>query len=241
MELLNVKFNGLLTQYKETYKEFINTINSNSYKSLLNSAYIGENNLNIIQNSSINNCLSSCKLNKSCSGATFDTTNNSCTLARGIGNIIDSKNKTAIVKESLYYSYKLKNLNEELANINNSIIRLTNSKMNDYSKLKQNTKTKNQILNNNYEILEKERVEIEEIISQYETLNSDYSDGSIKTTTNYYNYLIYLLIVIFLFFLLCKYNLTEKQIGGSNINFLKSSLLLILLLCFVIILNVINI
>ena len=240
IELLNSKFNGLITQYQETYQEFINVINSTSnnnlYRSVLNSSYIGENNLNIVQNSSIDNCLSSCKLNKSCSGATFDNTNNSCTLSSGIGNIINSENKTAIVKQSLYYTYKLKILNEELANINKLLMESTNSKMNDF---KQNTKEKNQILKNNYEILEKERFEIEEMIRQYETLTSAYHDQNINVTSNYYNYLIYLVIVIFLFFLLCKYNLTEKQIGGGYVNFSKSFILIIILLCFVIIINAI--
>lgn len=240
IELLNSKFNGLLTQYQETYQEFINVINStsnnNSYRSVLNSSYIGENNLNIVQNSSIDNCLSSCKLNNSCSGATFDNTNNYCTLSAGIGNIVNSENKTAIVKQSLYYTYKLKILNEELSNINKLLMESTNSKINDF---KQNTKEKNQILNNNYEILEKERFEIEDMITQYETLNSAYRDQTINVTSNYYNYLIYLVIVIFLFFLLCKYNLMEKQIGGGYINFSKSSILIIILSCFVIILNAI--
>jgi hypothetical protein len=239
IELLNSKFNDLLTQYQETYQEFINVVNSNSdknlYRSILNSSYIGKNNLNIIQNSSIDNCLSSCESNNSCSGATFDNINNSCALSSGTGNIIDSENKTAIVKQALYYTYKLQKLNEELTNINNSIIVLnTNSKIND---LKENTKEKNQILNHNYKILTKERFEIEEIIRQFETLNSAYNEQSINVTSNYYNYLIYLVIVIFLFFLLCKYNLTEKQIGGSNINFSKSSILIIIIACFVIILN----
>jgi hypothetical protein len=244
MELLNIKFNGLLTQYRETYQEFINVINSNSddknlYKSVLNSSYIGDNNLNVVQNSSIENCSLLCKSNNSCSGATFDNTNNSCTLTSGTGNIINSVNKTAIVKQSLYYSYKLKKLNEELTSINNLLMELTNSKINDYSSIKQNTKEKNVMLNNNYEILESERYEIEDIIRKYETLNSAYQDGSIFVTSNYYNYLIYLLIVIFLIILLFKYNFIGEQIGGGNINFSISSIILIIVSCFVIILNAI--
>ena len=49
--------------------------------------------LNILQNSSIDNCLSSCKSNNSCSGATFDNINNSCTLSSGTGNIIEIEMK----------------------------------------------------------------------------------------------------------------------------------------------------
>jgi hypoxanthine phosphoribosyltransferase len=51
IELLNSKFNDLLTQYQETYQEFINVVNSNSdknlYRSILNSSYIGKNQFDV--------------------------------------------------------------------------------------------------------------------------------------------------------------------------------------------------
>ena len=62
LEMLSNKFNSLLAQYKDTYSEFLNTVNSNdnSFKSVPESAFIGVNNINIIQGSSVDNCMTSC-------------------------------------------------------------------------------------------------------------------------------------------------------------------------------------
>jgi hypothetical protein len=244
IDLLGNKFNILLEQYKETYQEFINVMNSdtnqNTYTNIADTSYIGESNLNVIQNSSLDNCLSSCQSNTSCSGATFDNIHNSCTLSSGMGSVIDSKNTTAIVKQALYYSYKLQKLNEELITVNSTIIGLTNSKMNDYSTIKEHSEEKSRFLNNNYEILQKERIEIGEMIRQYETLNSAYNDVTVNVTSNYYNYLLYLIFVIFLVVLLFKFNLSGQQVGGSVSNkFSKTSIAMYIFLFFVIILNAI--
>jgi hypothetical protein len=218
IELLSNKFNILLTQYQETYQEFITVINSESdknlYTNIQNSSYIGESNINIVQNSTLDNCLTLCKSNKSCSGATFDNNDNSCVLTSGAGNVINANDKTAIVKQALFYSYKLKSLNEELFNINNSINDLTESKLNTFNNL--NIKNKGEILNNNYQILQTERFEIEKIIREYETLNSAYEDGTINVTSNYYNYVMYAIVVLFLFLILLRFNFTGNQMGGGN-------------------------
>ena len=102
MESLGNQFNILLTQYQETYQEFLNAINSNNntLTTLSNSAFVGKSNIDTIQNSNQNNCLSSCTSNSSCSGATFDDNSNTCTLSSGNGNIITSTNQTAIVKRT---------------------------------------------------------------------------------------------------------------------------------------------
>ena len=124
-----------MTQYQETYQDFLNTINSNNntLTTVPNSAYVGQSNINTIQGSTANNCLTSCNSNKSCSGATFDNNSNTCTLSSGTGNIIDSNNKTAIVKQALYYSNQLKQLNNQLLSLNNSMMQNSNSRMNSYS------------------------------------------------------------------------------------------------------------
>lgn len=239
MEMLSSKFNSLLTQYQDTYQDFVNTIssNNNSLTPVNNSAFVSGNNINTIQNSSINNCISSCSSTQSCSGATFDNNQNTCTLSSGIGNIINSQNQTAIVKQALYYSNKLQKINDELTNINNSMMNLANSSSSNFQQTQQMNMEKAQILKQNYNTLEEERIEIEEIIRQYETLNSSYENGSINLKSNYYSYIMYLLIVIFLVFLLFKLNLTSEQSGGGK--FLKFSPLVFGLLIFIIILNAI--
>ena len=188
MEMLSNQFNSLLTQYQETYQEFLNTINSNNntLTTVSNSAFIGQSNINTIQGSSADNCLSSCTSNTSCSGATFDNSLNTCTLSSGTGNMVSSNNQTAIVKQALYYSNQLKQLNNELISLNNSMMQNANSSMNSYSQTQQSNNEKATILNKNYNTLEQERGDIEKMVREYETLNAAYENGNINVTSNYY-------------------------------------------------------
>ncbi len=218
MDTLSNQFNSLLSQYQETYQDFINTITSgnNSLTSVANSAYVGQSNINTIQGSSVDNCLTSCSSNQSCSGATFDNNLSTCTLSSGTGNIVNSTNQTAIVKQALYYSNQLQQLNNQLTNINNQMSSLATSNMNSYSQTQQQNNQKAEILNQNYQTLKQERLEIDEMVRQYETLNSALENGNINVTSNYYRFIIYLLIAIFLVFILLRINLTGEQRGGGN-------------------------
>ena len=240
MEMLGNKFNSLLTQYQDTYQDFVNTIstNNNSFTSVNNSAFVGVSNINTLKNSSINNCLTSCSSNQSCSGATFDDKKKTCTLSSGNGNIINSKNQTAIVKQALYYSNQMQKINNELINTNSLMMNLANNSADNYKLTQKMNSEKAELLQNNYNTLEAERMEIAEIIRQYETLNSAYENGNVNATSNYYTYIVYLLLSIFLVSLLLRFTLTSEQRGGGAfINFSTSTWLIIGLSIFIIILN----
>ena len=240
MEILSTKFNSLLTQYQDTYQDFVNTISSdtNTLTSVNNSAFVGGNNINTIQNSSVNNCITSCTSTQSCTGATFDNNQNTCTLSSGNGHIVSSQNQTAIVKQALYYSNQLKTINDQLISINNSMMHLADNNSDNYKQTQESNYEKSQILEQNYNTLEQERMQIETILREYETLNSAYENGNINVTSNYYSYIIYLLIAIFLIFLLFKFSLTEQQRGGGSYkHFSNSSFIIIGISIFVIILN----
>jgi lipopolysaccharide export LptBFGC system permease protein LptF len=238
IQMLSNKFNSLLTQYKETYDEFLNTIgsNDNSFKSLPGAAFISGNNINTLQGSNVDNCMISCSKNQSCSGATFDNQRKTCLLSSGMGNIINSPNQTAIIKQALYYTYQLEKINDELTNINKNMMTLVNSRMDDYQETKKLNAKKSEILQHNYKILQQERMQIEDIIKQYETLNSAYEDESINTTSHYYIYVTYLLIIVFLVMLLLRYSLPAGQVGGG-MTFSKISPIIFVILGVIIIVN----
>lgn len=237
MEMLSTKFNSLITQYQDTYQDFLNAVNSNNntLTSVSNYAFVGQSNLNTIQGSSANDCLSSCTSTNSCSGATYDMSSNNCTLSTGNGSMVSSTNQIAIVKQALYYSNQLKQLNDELTNVNNTMMQNVNANMNSYSQTQQATNNKAEILNNNYKTLEDERSQIEELIRQYETIHSAYENGNINATSNYYSYVMYLLVVIGLVFLLLKTSVSGNQVGGGH--HMKVSPILLIFLGIVIIFN----
>lgn len=243
MEMLSNQFNNLLTQYQETYQQFLSVISSNSDASnnlmqISDSAFVGESNISTIQNSSIDNCVSSCSSNSSCSGATFNNDLNTCTLSSGTGNVINSSNQIAIVEQALYYSNQLQNLNQQLTNINNEMSNISNNDMNNYATNEQNINNKAQILNNNYQALQQDRSQIDDMINQYDTLNAALQNGSINVTSNYYNYILLLIIAIFLIYVLLKYSTkSNEQYGGGHLKMSSGLLLLFFILGVIIVFN----
>ncbi len=234
MEMLSEQFNNLITQYQDTYQEFINVISSNTDGSnnlttIPNSSFVGQSNINTIQNSSLDNCVSSCSSNTSCSGATFNEQLNTCTLSSGNGSVINSSTETAIVQQALYYSNQLQNLNEQLLSINTQMTNISNNDMSNYETTSQNVISKAQILNNNYQVLQQERSQIDELVRQYDTLNAALENGNINVTSNYYKYILLFIIAIFLIYVLLKYSTNYEQRGGSS--HIKMSGKLILMFC----------
>ena len=236
MDMLSNQFNTLLTQYQNTYQDFVNTISTTdaSFVTIANTSYVTGNNLNTLQNSSLDNCVTSCSSTQSCSGATFDNQQNTCTLSTGTGNIVNSSNQTSIVQQALYYSYQLQLINNQLTEINSSMMNLANSSVSSFQDNQQNARQKAQILQQNYNTLKQERGQIEHLIRQYETLNSAQENGVINITSNYYKYIIYLIIAILLVVLLMKFSLTGEQRGGGQI---KISPFIFVLLALIILFN----
>ena len=71
-------------------------------------------------------------------------------------------------------------------------------------------------MNNNYQTLSDERIKIEKMIREYETLNSALENGTINVTSNYYSYIALVFITILLIFLFLKFSITGSQSGGGN-------------------------
>jgi NADH:ubiquinone oxidoreductase subunit 3 (subunit A)/uncharacterized protein YukE len=237
---LSNSFNSLLTEYTNTYKIYINAINSNdnSLTTVNDALFTGTSNLNVINNSNANSCLTSCSSNTSCGGATFNDINNTCTLSSGKGSIAYAINSKAFVKKILGYSYKLQQLNNQLTNINNQMKNLSKSNYAEYDKNNQTSKSQDEILKTNYETLVQEKSEIEEMIKKYETVNTSYEDGSVNVTSNYYIYIIFLFIVIFLIIFLLTYSFkssTEQRGGGKYFNF--NTILYLIFLGIVVVFN----
>jgi len=227
-QTLSNQFNNLLQEYQSTYQNFINNINSSDSDKLISVkhfAYNGGNIIDTISDSSVKNCKKSCISNTSCSGATFKSYNNRCKLISGKGNLINARHSTAIVQESLYYSYKLQKLNEQLMDINRQLTESINNNSSGYSHNLQKGEKQEQNLQQNYNVLSQERAEIERMIHEFETINSAQENGEINVTMYYYNYIVLLLITILLIFLLIKFSVTEQQRGGGS-NFKSEAIFL---------------
>ena len=233
LKTLSDNFNTLLTEYKNTYNDYINNINDTSLTNIDNSAFIGTNTLNTITNSSIDNCKSSCSSNSSCSGATFSSNNNNCVLSSGNGNITNATDSTAIVQKGMYYSYKLQKINQQLMDINQEISNTMNQTYTSYQDNLNKSQDQNQAIQQNYTVFTQEKEEITKMIRQFQTLNSAQENSDLKVKMYYYNYIILLIIVVLLVFLFIKFTASSEQIGGGkNCNMYK--ILPVLLLVFVV-------
>lgn len=226
IEDLSNEFNTLLTQYKDTYQDYINVINSNdkTFTTMPNFSFVGENNINTLNNSSLTSCQTSCSENTQCSGATFNDISQICRLSSGEGSIVNTKHSIAIVQQAIFYSYKLQELNSQLSYINNQIMEKYKNNIKDL----QYSQERSNALNNNYNVLANERFEIEQMIRQYETLNTAYQDGDINTNSNYYIYITLLSITIILLFLLVKYSIPNQQRGGGKFTWNNNFIITIL-------------
>jgi septal ring factor EnvC (AmiA/AmiB activator) len=209
LQNLSSQFNSLLTQYTDTYKEYISLVNlnDNSLTAVPNSAFVGKSNINILNNSTLDACQSACSSNSSCSGATFNNTLSNCTLSSGPGNIVSAQQSTAFVQQAMYYSYQLQQLNSQLTSVNQQMRNLSNSSYNQFQQSQQQIQQQEQALQNNYLILSQERDQIDGMVRQFQTLNSAYENGNLIVTSNYYSYIILLFVVMFLAFLLMQFSL----------------------------------
>ena len=218
LQNLSNEFNMLISQYQDTYQKYIDVINSDNtnFKTIDNSGFYGEKQINTLSNTDLTNCEASCSSNSSCSGATFNSTSNNCTLSSGSGNIVQEQKSNAIVKEAMYYSYHLQKLNTKLIAINQQMMNASSKNYNEFQKSQQQNIEQENAMNNNYQTLSDERIKIEKMIREYETLNSALENGTINVTSNYYSYIALVFITILLIFLFLKFFITGSQSGGGN-------------------------
>lgn len=218
LQNLSSQFNSLLSDYKDTYNKYVDVLNTNdnSFTHTQDFQFVGNNNLNVLGNSSVSECESACSKNLSCAGGTFNNTSNNCTLGSGPGNMIPNNNSVAIVKKALYYSNSLKEMNTEMTTLNEQMIDVSKNTKQQLNHSETQSKEQNVIMVNNNNVLLDERVEIEQMVRQFQTLEAAYEDGNIIVTANYTNYIVLLFVVGVLILLFVRYALSTPQYGGGH-------------------------
>jgi NADH:ubiquinone oxidoreductase subunit 3 (subunit A) len=94
--------------------------------------------------------------------------------------------------------------------INQQMITTSNNNFGVFQLTQEQNQQQEQVLRNNYQTLSQERIHIEEMVRQFETLNAAYENGNINVTSNYYSYIVLLFVVIFLVGLLMRFSLPGK-------------------------------
>ena len=226
---LNTKFNDILSEYQNTYQEYLKTIDSsnNDLTIIDNFAYNGGNSISQKPSTGADDCLTSCQNTSKCTGATYDASGQICSLTSGQGNIIKSNGSSAILQQSAMYSYKLQELNGQLINLNKEISNNISGSYSGYQQKQDQQQQQQATMQQNYQVLEQEREQINEMVRQFQNLDGAMDDGEINVTMYYYNYVILLFIVIILVMLLIKYSFAgATQRGGGN-RFMNEAMLLL--------------
>jgi hypothetical protein len=235
IQTLNNQFNSLLSEYQNIYQNYTNSLNSSDINLTIvpDSAYVSDSILNSNTVSSVDDCKTTCTSNSSCTGATFNSSNeNNCVLGSGNGNIINYPNSSAIVQDSMYYSYQLKQLNDQLMSINQQMLDITKQSYGTFQQTQQQTQQQEIALQQNYQSLMNERDEIERMVRQFETLNEANKNGEIVITSNYSYYILLLFISIVLIFVLIKFSASGQQRGGGIGNNFKNEAMFLFLIMF---------
>lgn len=129
------------------------------------------------------------------------------------------------------YSSKLQLLNQKLIDLNQQITNILNQTYSSYESDKQKQQEQSQMLQQNYGTLMDERIQIEKLIKEYETLNEASNNTQTAVTEYYSRYIVLLFITILLVILLVKYAVTgQEQQGGMKPFFMKEAMFLFILM-----------
>lgn len=229
LNILSIQYNNKLNSYKKTYEDYIISLKSynNTNKNLVqapNSIYLGKMNLNTQIINDVNECQKICNLNNKCSGANFNLQNKNCSTKKGSSDLIKgSSYNISIVPKYIKLSYELKNINQELIILNTKIASLINNLSKDYQQDILKRQQQKKILENNNYNLVIERNQIDNIINEYQTIDSRYNDSELKLTEYYSRYIILLFIATIIIIILIRYlidNTSNSNLngGGNKIN-----------------------
>ena len=196
------------------------SILGNSLKSIQNSSFIGGSPISTKQVDNIESCIASCSALSNCSGATYNSQQNICSLISGEGSIIPSGNSgnVAIVSENLYYLNQIKRLNQQLLELNNQIRTTIHEGRPVYNDTIKELRISSTDLKDNYNRLQNERNRVDKMIKDFEDLESEKKETDITSSGNYTLFLFYLIvsIIVVLFLIFMFWTSTSTTTANSS-------------------------
>jgi hypothetical protein len=218
LETLRTNYKNLLIQYQQAVANYVNYIkqdpSSNNmvekYVTVNGKQFLGSSALSQNNSATLNDCIASCSSNPKCSGATYNQTNYKqpmCFLRTGDGNLVNGlSSDIAIVPKGKQLLSIVQNINNQLNETNTKILDLAEQAKPTYNELNIEKEAENETLVKQYAQLHAERVKIDKMMSEYETLDQSQSEGTIETNKNYYVYILLCIIAILIIFLFIKFS-----------------------------------
>ena len=229
LETLRTTYKNLLIQYQQGVANYVNYLKQDTssnnimekYVTVKGQQFLGGGALSQNNSATLNECIASCSNNPQCTGATYNPTNYKqpmCFLRKGDGNLVNGlSSDTAIVPKGKQLLSIVQSINKQLNETNTKIQQLAKQAQPTYKELNQKKETENQTLIKQYAQLTAERVKIDKMMDEYETLNKTQSQGTIQTNKNYYVYILLCIVAILIIFLFIKFiassSLSQQNIG----------------------------
>ena len=215
ISLLETEYNNTLTQYQQAYQNYINDLknkqtNTKSFNTLNGRTFWGDSGLQQLSTNDINVCKASCASLSSCSGATFNSSKNTCWLRSGDGEIVPGlTTDTAIIPDIVQSSNILKNLNNKLIDINTQIINLIQSSKEKYTTQINTRNNLDTQLQQNYNNLIIEQAHVNKIINETQNLN-ELNNNSMIVINRYYLIYTLLMVIFIICTIICLYKYIRK-------------------------------
>lgn len=218
LETLRTNYKNLLIQYQQAVANYVNYIKQDSssnnmvekYVTVNGKQFLGSSALSQNNSATLNDCIASCSSNPKCSGATYNQTNYKqpmCFLRTGDGNLVNGlSSDVAIVPKGKQLLSIVQNINNQLNETNIKILDLAEQAKPTYNELNNEKEAENETLVKQYAQLQAERVKIDKMMSEYESLDQSQSEGTIETNKNYYVYILLCIIAILIIFLFIKFS-----------------------------------
>ena len=218
LETLRTNYKNLLIQYQQAVANYVNYIKQDAssnnmvekYVTVNGKQFLGSSALSQNNSATLNDCIASCSSNPKCSGATYNQTNYKqpmCFLRTGDGNLVNGlSSDVAIVTKGKQLLSIVQNINNQLNETNTKILDLAEQAKPTYNELNIEKEDENETLVKQYAQLQAERVKIDKMMSEYESLDQSQSEGTIETNKNYYVYILLCIIAILIIFLFIKFS-----------------------------------
>jgi hypothetical protein len=233
LETLIKQYDTTLIQYTQVQNDYVNylQLSSTAPQSRMNnsklvkvkgSTFWGSSAISSSNVSSVEQCSALCSRTPGCSGATFNktaTSQNNCFLRSGDGEVIaGTTNQYAIISKGKEYLLTLKNLNNQLIQINNQIVSFIEA--NDTTFTSQNAEILSQynLLKKNYSALAIERKNILRRLAQYQSLDEIQTQSELIVNKNYYTYVLLIFIVLICVFFTGKIFIDTSNTATSENN-----------------------
>jgi hypothetical protein len=217
LETLRTTYKNLLIEYQQAAANYISYLKQdvssnnimNKYVTIKGKQFLGGGALSQNNSATLNDCIASCSANPKCTGATYNPTNYKqpmCFLRKGDGNLVNGlSSDVAIVPKGKQLLSIVQNINQKLNETNTKIQQLAKKAQPTYNKLNKKKESENEILMKQYAQLTAERIKIDKMMDEYETLDKTQSQGTIETNRNYYIYILLCILAIIIVFLFIKF------------------------------------